>query len=245
MGAAEALAAILSAGRAFRAVGAVTEDDVDAMLALTELALFVRGAEWLAVAFRDLPTTPAPARRGALRSVTATDVALVELWEHAVVVHTTAGDFYELEGEVPGAHDWMEIRTNDALVSVDLSTGTPARAVEVVRRPVSWTDLARVWACVAMPAALAHEHDPRTRAVVPFEPLALTSPDLTVTAIERSELLHCRADRLPAVAWIVSPLGVHLVVDQFVVDPPVPPPPAPIRFVAVDGGWVTEMALRP
>lgn len=245
LGPAEAVAAIQCAGRAFRAVGAVTEDDVDAMVALTELALFVRGAEWLAVAFRDLPTAPRPARRGALRSVTATDVALVELWEHAVVVHTTSGDFYELEGDVPGAHDWMEIRTNDALVSVDLSTGTRARAVEVDRRPVSWTDLALVWACLAMPAALAHEHDPRTPVVVPFEPLAVTSPELTITAIERSELLHCRADRLPAVAWIVSPLGLHRVVDQFVIDPPVPPPPAPIRLVAVDRGWVTEMVLRP
>ena len=239
------MAAIQAAGRAYRAVGAVTEDDVEAMLALTELALFVRGADWLAIAFRDLPTAPAPTRRGALRSVTATDVALVELWEHAVVVHTTGGDFYELEGDVPGAHDWMEIRTNDALVSVDLSTGVAARPVEVERRPVSWTDLALVWAAVSMPAALAHEHDPRTPAVVPFEPLALTSPELTVTAIERSELLHCRVARPPAVAWIVSPAGIHLVVDGLVIDPPVPPPPVLLRFVAIDGGWATEMALRP
>jgi hypothetical protein len=180
-----------------------------------------------------------------LRSVTATDAALVELWEHAVVVHTATGELYELEGDVPGAHDWMEVRTNDALVSIDLSRGTPARSVEVHRRPVSWTDLALVWACVAMPAALAHEHDPRTPVVVQYEALALTSGELTVTAIERSELLHCRADRLPAVAWIVSPLGAHVVVDQFVIDPPLPPPPDPIRFVAVDGGWVTEMVLRP
>ena len=243
VGGGDPLARIATVGRAYRAVGAVSDDLVAEMMAAAEFALFVRGLEWLAVVFADLPSPPQDVTRGNLRSVTATSDALVELWEQAVVVRTRSSDFYELQGQVPEAHDWMEIRTNDGLVSVDLDTGTVARRVEVTRRPVAITDLMVTWAFLEAPAALAHEDDPRTPRTVAFEALAVDAGSVIVTGIEQSQLLHAYGIDA-AVAWITSSVGLHVVADSHVIDPPVPPAPAPLELTLVDGGEVTTIGLR-
>lgn len=237
------VARIAAAGRAYRAVGAVSGDRVAEMLAAAELALFVRGVEWLAMGFADIPVAPSVTRYGRLRSVTATGDALVELWDDAVVVRTRS-DVYALAGQVPAGHDWMEIRTNDGLVSVDLGTGVPAREVTPRARTVRFADVAFVWAALFAPAALAHDHDPRTRQRLAFEALPVDGGPVVVTGIEQSELLHAYFDGAAA-AWITSPQGVHVVADSHVIDPPVPLPPAALELTLVDGGTVTTLTLRP
>lgn len=237
------LSRLAVAGRAYRAVGAVSGDRVAEMLAATELALFVRGVEWLALGFADIPVAPPTPRHGRLRSVTATGEALVELWDEAVVVRTHS-DVYALAGRVPAGHEWMEIRTNDGLLSVDLGTGVPAREVTPRARTVEFAEVAFAWAALFAPAAFAHDHDPRTRQRLAFEALAVDGGPVVVTGIEQSELLHAYFDGA-AVAWITSPQGVHVVADSHVIDPPVPLPPAALELVLVDGGTVTTLALRP
>ncbi|HEX4978577.1 MAG TPA: hypothetical protein VFV35_00810 [Acidimicrobiales bacterium] len=243
---ATSLALLHKAGRGYRAVGAVGADEVEAIVGLAEFALFLRGTDWVGVAFPELPR-PASPERGELVSVSAGDGALVELWEHAVVVTTEGGDSYEMAAGVPAEHDWMEIRTASGHVSVDLSTGVPARPLEARARPMGWGDAVAVWAALEGHGDATHEGDP-TAENWGFEPLALVGAGplrgLTIVGIEGSRLLHLRSDMPAAAAWFVSPAGSHVVCDGRLVDPPLPPPPAPIRLVLVDGGTVLEAAVR-
>ena len=240
---ARALGALLAAGRAYRAIGVVGQEDVEAMVGDAEMALYVRGNDWLTGGLSDVAAASGTAmERGELRSVTATPDALVELWEHAVVVRTTTGDDYELAGDVPAEHDWMDIRTSDGLVSVDLSTGVAARTEPTVEREVTVADLVAIW---AVSSSFASEPDPFHPATVPFEAFAIVAAGRVITAIAGSQLLYTTGATNPAIEWIMSPDGVHMVSGGMLVHPPVPPAPSPLQLVWIDGGAVYEVALRP
>jgi hypothetical protein len=246
---------VMTWGRAFRAVGALDPADVAALVAEAELALLIRGAAWLESVLSDLPSitavqdAAARARAGALVSVATTGDTMIEVWEGALSVRNVGSDAWGMAGAVPEGHDRLEVRTSTGVVTFDLAGGAPRRDVDdhVVQRPLGIVDLMMIWAAVASPAALAHAALSAWRPVPPpdFEPVAVRAGDVTVIAIERGDVLHAHYPTPPAVSWIVSEDGVHLVSDGIVIDPAVPPPPSPLTLVLVDGGTATEIPLRP
>ena len=261
------------AGRALAAVGAVADDLAARIPGECELALALRGADWLPFALADLPPLAelldASRRATTLESVVAAAGATLEAWTDAVRVRTPGHVMTTPGALVPGP-DVISVSTGGRIHAFD--TSRAVRVVEVAAsvRPVDVATMAAAWgpgraiAAYALHRCGLLDEEPADDVVLdpPDEPAiardrfevvarraVVSEPDMTVTitSIQDASIVHARVDGAAVHAsWLTSHEGVHRQAtdDPFTYLPRVPPPPAPLRLALVSAGRLVEVPLR-